>query len=142
MKSSIASFCIDLLSSRHKFYIYYIDARARYWTFCSIPSYLISPVSVPLYAKILVVAVDLANAIRSYIWNYWRFGFQAIRIWSLITIQIRFQGQFRVNHCNYDQILIYFWKKIVQFRLNSTNYWLKDRLKDLKKSIKWSKVLI
>ena len=133
MKSSIASFCIDLLSSRHKFYNYYIDARARYWTFCSIPSYLISPVSVPLYAKILVVAVDLANAIRSYKWNYWRFGFQAIRIWSLITIQIRFQGQFRVDHCNYDQILIYFWKKNCPISIEFNQLLIKRSIKRFKK---------
>ena len=66
--------------------------------------------------------------------NYRRFGFQAVLIWSSITIQIQFQWRIRVDDRNFDIISICFWFKSISFdvilikndRFKDQNCWLKD----------------
>ena len=62
--------------------------------------------------------------------QWWKL--QAIQIQSSISVQFGFHQQDCIGNRNFDQISI----KFIQFRLNSTNFWLKEWLKDQKSQLK------
>ena len=74
--------------------------------------------------------------------NRRHFGFQAVRIWSSISVQFRFQQWDCIIDLDFDIISFYFRLKLIVSNLFLIKSLIEVKLKNWKESIKKSKYLI